>query len=182
MTLDGFKYTFNGHGEYVLIETTDDSFSLQGRMIQAKDESGDPISATAFSAIVAKQFNSDTIQFQVVDTEIIIDDVDALVNGELLDFEGLPNQQLNNVTLRKTDNTISALFSSGVNIEVKVKNGIISVVSATLPSIYKSETAGLMGNYNGDPTDELLPRGEEEPLSPSSTVEEIHKGFGVTCE
>ena len=112
MTLDGFKYTFNGHGEYVLIETPDDSFTLQGRMIQANDDSGDPISATAFSAIVAKQYNnSDTVQFQVIDSEIIIDDVDALVNGEFLDFEGLPNQQFNNVTLRKIDkNYISIVF------------------------------------------------------------------------
>ena len=92
VTLDGFKYTFNGHGEYVLFETPDDSFTLQGRMIQAKDDSGDPISATAFSAIVVKQYNLDTVQFQVIDSEIIIDDVNALVNGEFLDFEGLPNQ------------------------------------------------------------------------------------------
>ena len=182
VTLDGLKYTFNGFGEYVLIETEDDSFTLQGRMIQARDDDGNLISATAYSAIVAKQSDSDTIQFQVVDSEIIVDDIDALVNGELLDFEGLPNQQFNNVTLRKIDSTISALFSSGVHIEVKVENGIISVLSATLPVIYKSKTAGLMGNYNGDPADDLLPRDKTEPISPSSDVEEVHKNFGVTCE
>ena len=100
----------------------------------------------------------------MIDSEIIIDDVDALINGEFLDFECLPNQQFNNVTLRKMDNIISALLSSGVNIEVKVENGNISVLSATLPLIYKSETAGLMGNYNGDQSDDLLPRGKEEPI------------------
>ena len=84
--------------------------------------------------------------------------------------------------MQKTNNAITALFSSGVNIEVKVENGIISVLSATLPLIYKFKTTGLMGNYNGDPSDDLLPSGREEPISPSSDVEEIHKKFGVTCK
>jgi len=180
VTLDGLKYTFNGLGEYILIDTTDDSFTLQGRMIQARDDDGNVISATAYSAIVAEQSDSDTVQFQVVDSEIIVDDIDILVNGELLDFEGLPNQQFNNVTLQKMDNSVSALFSSGVHIEVKVENGIISVLSATLPQIYKSKTTGLMGNYNGDPADDLLPRGKEDPIPSLSGVEEIHKNFGVT--
>jgi len=30
ITLDGHKYTFNGNGEFILIKTPDDSFSLQG--------------------------------------------------------------------------------------------------------------------------------------------------------
>ena len=68
MTLDGLKYTFNGLGEYALIDTTDDSFKLQGRMIQARDDGGNLISATAYSAIVAKQSDSDTVQIQVVDS------------------------------------------------------------------------------------------------------------------
>ena len=93
----------------------------------------------------------------------------------MLDFEGLPHQQFNNVTLRKTDNSISALLSSGVHIEIKVENGIISVLLATLPLIYKSKTTGLMGNYDGDSADDLLPRDKEQPISPSSDVEEIHK-------
>ena len=65
--------------------------------------------------------------------EIVVDDIDTLVNGELLDFEGLPNQQFDNVTLRKTENSISALFSSGVHIDTKVENGIISILSLLYP-------------------------------------------------
>ena len=182
MTLDGFKYTFNGLGEFVLIETSDESFTLQGRMVQAEDGSGSPISATVFSAIVGKELYSDTVQFQLVNSEIVTDEIDALVNGELLDFEGLPTQQFNNVTLRKTNNALSAVFSSGVQIEVKVENGIISVLSASLPLSYEFQTSGLMGNYNGDMSDDLLPRSESIPISPTSSVQEIHNLFGVTCE
>ena len=35
ITLDLHKYTFNGYGEYMLIETVDNSFTLQGRMVEA---------------------------------------------------------------------------------------------------------------------------------------------------
>lgn len=182
VTLDGFKYTFNGLGEFVLIETTDGSFTLQGRMVQAKDENGVDISATAFSAIVARESDSDTVQLQLLEREIIIDELDALVNGELVDFEGLPNQQFNNVTLRKTDNSILAVFSSGLRIEAKVENGIISVLSVTLPLSYRSKTSGLMGNYDGNVSDDLMPKGQTEPISTSSTTQEIHNLFGITCE
>lgn len=179
-TMDGFKYTFNGLGEFVLIDTVDGSFTLQGRMIQAKNDTGSPISATSFSAIVAKQFDSDTVQFQLAESDIIDDEIDALVNGELLDFEGLPNQQFNNVTIRKSANAISAIFSSGVHLEAKVENGIISVVSTTLPKSYRFLTFGLMGNYNGEDSDDLLPRGSSVLIS--SNNQDIHNIFRITCK
>ena len=39
-TLDGFQYTFNGLGEYILIETTHGNFTLQGRTAKARDDNG----------------------------------------------------------------------------------------------------------------------------------------------
>ena len=175
-------YTFNGFGEFVLIETTDDSFTLQGRMTLAQDEEGNFISATAFSAIVAREMDSDTVQLQLLDSEIIDDEIDALVNGELIDFEGLPNQHFNGVTLDKTDNSISIVFSSGVYLEARVENGIISVLSISLPLSYKSQTSGLMGNYNENTSHDLLPRDKTIPISTSSSTEDIHNLFGLTCK
>ena len=165
-----------------MIETTDDSFTLQGRMIQAQDDGGNDIAATAFSAIVARETDSDTVQLQLLDSEIIDDEIDALVNGELIDFEGLPNQQFNGVTLDKTDNSISVVFSSGVYIEARVENGIISVLSLSLPLSFRSQTSGLMGNYNEDTSDDLLPRDKTTPISTSSSTEDIHNLFGITCK
>ena len=183
MTLDGLQYTFNGLGEFVLIEAGDGvrGFSLQGRMVQAVDTNGAAVQATAFSAIVARQSDSDTIQFQLLESEIIIDEIDGLVNGEVIDFEGVSIQEFNDVTLTKTDNAISAVFSSGIMIAASVQNGIISLLSVTLPLSYMSQTSGLMGNYNGDPSDDLLPRGASTPISSESSLEEIHT-HGITCK
>ena len=63
VTLDGLKYTFNGKGEFTLIEMTDGSFTLQGRMVEATGATGSPVQATVFSALVCKQNDSDTVQF-----------------------------------------------------------------------------------------------------------------------
>ena len=62
MTLDGHKYTFNGKGEFTMIQTEDDLFTLQGRMVEATNTSGSKVPATVFSALAAKAWNSDTIQ------------------------------------------------------------------------------------------------------------------------
>ena len=65
VTLDGLPYTFNGLGEYVLLKTQHDEFMLQGRTVQAKDDYGNTIEATSFTAFAAKDYDSDSVQIQV---------------------------------------------------------------------------------------------------------------------
>ena len=79
------------------------------------------------------------------------------------------------------NNTARAEFSCGANIEIRVENGIVSVMLVTLPQNYRSLTRGLMGNYNGDTTDDLVPRGSQAGIPVESSNEEIFT-FGNTCE
>ena len=179
VTLDGFKYTFNGLGEFVLIETIGNRFSLQGRMVQALDDEGSPISATVFSAIAGKELYSDTVQFELANN----DEVDVLINGELIDFDGLLEQQFNSVSVTVGENSATAVFSSGVYLEVRAANGILSTLLVSLANSYRSQTSGLMGNYNGGMSDDLLPRGVISPPIPlTSSLRDIHNLFGVTCK
>ena len=60
-TLDGFGYTFNGLGEYTFIETTHGNFTLQGRLVKARDANGTETNATVFSAFAARDSASDTV-------------------------------------------------------------------------------------------------------------------------
>ena len=62
VTLDGHKYTFNGKGEFTMIQTDDSTFTVQGRMVEANDNGGSEVPATVFSALCAKAMNSDTVQ------------------------------------------------------------------------------------------------------------------------
>jgi hypothetical protein len=53
-TLDGLTYTFNGLGEYYLMKTTDDAFTLQARTQQAIDsQTGQATYATIYTGFAA---------------------------------------------------------------------------------------------------------------------------------
>ena len=179
VTLDGQKYTFNGNGEFTLIGTPDDSFTLQGRMIPAADTNGSATLATVFSAIVGKQSDSDSIQFELTENGTA-----TFVNDEPVDFSVLQEQEFNNVTVADLGNsTLSAAFSSGAYLEVKEENGIISVLIISLPERFKGmPTHGLMGSFNGNNSDDLLPRLATNSLPLNSSLQEIHELFGLTCK
>ena len=146
-------------------------------MVEATGDSGDPVQATVFSALVGKQNDSDAVQL-----ELSRRGIDARVNGMRIDFEDIKEQSFNNVTLFDIGNrTIEAIFSSGVLISAKEENGIISVLLVSLSNSYVGSTNGLMGIFNGDTSDDLIPKGSSEPISLNSSLETIHNSFGITC-
>ncbi len=64
-TLDGLEYTFNGLGEYTLIQTSGGNFSLQARTGRALGKDGQETRATIFTAFAAADRDSDTFQVQL---------------------------------------------------------------------------------------------------------------------
>ena len=180
VTFDGHQYTFNGKGEYWLIQTQDSTFTLQGRMLPISTAQNTMSAATVYKAIVAKQNDSDTVQFEIIENCNFI----AFVNGEQIIF-GLINQQaFKNVVVSYLGNkTFSASFSSGVYIEAKEEVGMISVVSVSLPVSYQEiRTQGLMGSFNENVNDDLQPNSDDKPLQLTSSTRDIHEQFGITCE
>lgn len=179
VTLDGHMYTFNGKGEFILIETISNRFTLQGRMVEATNAGQMAVSATVFSALAGKEDYSDTVQFELNSTNQVI----ALVNGELVDFEGLSEQEFDNVTVTDLgNNKLAATFASGIYLDVKEENAFLSIVIVSLPTSFQGTTRGLMGSFNGDISDDLVPRYRTEPIPNNSSLETIHESFGVTCK
>ena len=84
MTLDGHKYTYNGEGDFILIETHDNTFTLQGRMEWAMTSDGNLVRGTVLTGLVAWQSRSvnTTVEFQVGRQGVL----EVLVNKELVDF------------------------------------------------------------------------------------------------
>ena len=178
MTLDGLEYTFNGLGEYTLIETTNNSFTLQGRMIQASATNGSAVAASVFSAIVGKDSDSDTVQFEIDKNDTLT----AIVSGELVMFD-IREQEFEKVTVTNLgSNSIEALFDSGVYLQAKGENGFISFLQVSLPEKFINHTSGLLGTFNGNISDDLVPQFGDSPLPPDATAEDIHNKYGITCE
>ena len=63
VTLDGGNYTFNGLGEYTMVNAKNGSFELQARTKLAKGEG----TATVFAAAVAKEVNTSSVQVALND-------------------------------------------------------------------------------------------------------------------
>ena len=180
ITLDGLKYTFNGKGEFILIDDVANRFTLQGRMIQAISSNQTLSRGTVFSTVVAKQNNSDAVQFEINEDGVTLD---VLVDGNFITFDDLYEQIFDNVILTDLENnTIGAIFSSGAYIEAKADNGIISVLIVSLPDSFKGTTRGLMGIYNNDTSDDLTARGTTFSVPVDSSLEEIHYQFGISCK
>ena len=179
MTHDGYKYTFNGKGEFVLIETMQDILTLQARMLPINNSFGDDPRATVYTALVAKQNVSDTVQFEVAGNKTIV-----LINGEQVSFTEIKEQEFNNVTVCDLGNSsFSAAFSLGSYLEVREENGFFSSLTVIIPDTYRQvNTRGLMGSLNNNASDDLLPRGAVHPLPLNTSTEEIHKSFGLTCK
>lgn len=57
-TLDGGTYTFNGHGEYILMQLESMDFTIQCRTSRAERTNGTMSEATIFSAFVVKANNT----------------------------------------------------------------------------------------------------------------------------
>ena len=178
VTLDGLRYTFNGRGEYTLIQTTDNLFTLQGRMTVASGVNETTVAATVFSAVVGKDNNSDIVQLEVDVNSTLT----AIVSGELVVFD-IAEQEFEKVTIKNLgNNSIEVLFESGVYFVARVENGFISYLQVILPEFYKGLVQGLLGNYNEDIADDLLPQFGDTPLPPDADAKRIHNKFGVTCE
>ena len=183
VTLDGHKYTFNGHGEFVLVQSLDESLIVQVRMTEpqtAINGSNQTLagSGTVISALVARHNESDIVQFELVNDKLV-----ALVNGDKVDFSELSEQEFKNLTvINKGNRTLSAVLTTGVTITVKENNNIFSDVSVTLSDNYYRNTQGLLGQYNGNKEDDFLPKNSTTSLPLNSTLEEIHDEFGLTCK
>ena len=162
-----------------MIATDDDSFTLQGRMVEAVNREGEKSAATVYSALVGKMADSDTVQIELRPAGLV-----TLVNGEQIEFEeGTELLEFQNALLQDHgNNTISVFFANGAYFEVKEENDIISVVIVSLPRAFTGKTSGLMGNFNGNTSDDLMPKGGGEPIPLNSSLEVIHEQFGITCE
>lgn len=147
------------------METLDQSFILQGRMIQPlESSSGTSVRGTSFVALAMKLGSNPTVQLEIENDELIV-----FVGGEMLDFAGLTEQRVENVTVVNGGNeTFTVRFTSGISVQASRHNHILTNILVTVPEHFS--TKGLLGQFNGDPADDLLPQ------NATAAVNKLHNG------
>ncbi len=150
-------------------------------MEQIEDSEGNLAPGTVFTAIVASQLSPAVkMQFQVDKSD---GSLHTMVNSEEVEFGDISALKFDGVSLLdKGNNTVLALFSTGSYVEVSVMNSIIEVLMVGLPESLKRKTQGLMGTFNDIMSDDLRPKGSRRFISRYSSVEKIHRDFGITCK
>ena len=183
ITLDGKQYTFNGLGEYTLLDALNGKFIIQIQTKQAVDQNGDAIKASTISVITMKQNDKPTVQAHLHD----VLGIEVVVKSDLnndgydkLDFEYVPVSQFDGGRVSvETDFSRLFSFENGVVIIVKAANDILSF-QLSIPETFYDKTKGLLGVWNNKQDDDFLtPDGTT--ISIQSTEEEIFHQFGEKC-
>ena len=194
-TFDGLRYTFNGKGEFWLVQTTDDSVNIQVRLTPVQDGG-----ATIISAVAVQFENSSNPAAQArivgrnVEVEIggvtyTADDVENTTNidasGRIVEVDDNVAALQNVVFLLQQDSDSSGIVISslnGISVTVRLQGSTALSVSASL-NIRTAEntTRGLLGVINGDTNDDFtLP--DSTSIDTNSTEEDIYNNFGLQCE
>ena len=179
VTMDGLRYTFNGKGEFTLLETLNGSFTLQGRMETLPNIP----QGTVFTAVAAR-VGGDGDRVMVGTSWR---GVEVYVNGQSLDMSATSEHKLEEFTVTQEEGVVTVRFVNGVYLECR-KNAsqgdFLSTLVLSAPKGLAGNTQGLLGNFNGNDGDDLTPRGNATvaPLPADSDLRTIHDNFGLTCE
>ena len=110
-TLDGSQYTFNGLGDFVLLQnrsSTVPAIEVQARCVRVNPTAG----ATAFRAVAASEANSGSIEFSVNQTTN--NTINVLYNQQPLLISNSESMSMEKLIVSKINATyVLAQFASG---------------------------------------------------------------------
>ncbi|XP_053372780.1 uncharacterized protein LOC123559692 [Mercenaria mercenaria] len=185
-TLDGRTYTFNGHGEYILLRIPTANFEIQSRTERAEKSDGTESEATIFTAFAIESAGTWLqVEINYVKTGINLFagsnktywadfTADFYDNGDSFSYVS------DSLSMSRDNNTLVTSFTAtGVAFNVTVGVGLLQM-GIGMRDDYKSLTAGLLGNFNDDATDDLLPRNAVTALPNTAKEREIFQDFGQT--
>ncbi|XP_046338970.2 sushi domain-containing protein 2-like isoform X2 [Haliotis rufescens] len=181
VTLDGKGYTFNGEGEFVLLEDDNSSVVVQVRTAQARDTNDELQNATMFTAAaVAIRNVTDILEVRLDKDDI----VQFLVNGKERDLTS-STSEFNGLTVyrNKTSNITAevtvVINPAGVSVLMQATDKLLNIMVMVGSPQLKGRLRGLLGNYNGNQSDDFVSR-NGTVLPQNASMGEIHYDFGLT--
>lgn len=177
VTLDGKRYTFNGVGEFVLMEDKNRTIVVQVKAEQARDIEGQLQNATIFTAIAMKVEDISKVVKVYMDSKthykLLLDDQEYHL--PTLEMQGL-SVTVNETNENSTD--IMVVFSSvELSVQIEVTPDVLNILLMMGSKTLHNNVEGLLGNYNGNASDDFISR-EGIMLLPNSSMAEIHYQFG----
>ncbi|KAI5133217.1 sushi domain-containing protein 2 isoform X1 [Manis pentadactyla] len=174
VTFDGANFTFNGRGEYVLLEA-----ALTGLMVQARAQprtqpNGTQDRGTGLTAVAVQEGDSDVVEVRLANGTGALQ---VLLNQEVLSLAEQSWVDLRGMFLSAaTGDSISIMLSSGAGLQVRIRGPFLSV-AVLLPEKFLTHTRGLLGTLTEDPADDFALR-SGEVLPPSASSRELFR-FGA---
>ncbi|KAH9505371.1 hypothetical protein Btru_058534 [Bulinus truncatus] len=184
-TLDRFNYTFNGLGEFILLRENTSGAVVQVRTSQATDSLGNLQNATVFTAAAMKaSSNSSVLEIIAMDPNPYIYSI--FFNDKPIDLT-TNISKLPGFTIYKTNtNNNSVEFTVvlehvGLSVLLEVTQEKLMNIMVIAAASLRGKLEGLLGNFNGDPHDDLM-ASNGNLLSHTASMEDIHYKFGITWE
>ena len=173
VTLDGTSFDFNPIGEFTYLMT--DTDVVQCRISQYIDIVTGPKQACYFSAFVFRSNLSDILQVELN----LLYQFSFMLNGRAVAFSDGGYHMFEEVALNIMSNDTCVVYmQSGVSVEIKIASKMLHAV-ASVPQSVKGQVRGLIGNWDDDPSNDLmLPNGTWIPVN--STNVNIHYMFGMS--
>ncbi|XP_036593498.1 sushi domain-containing protein 2 [Trichosurus vulpecula] len=163
VTFDGIHFTFNGRGEYVLVQSDLTKLMIQGRTQPALMSSGAQASATGLSAVVVKENTSDVVEVRL--GGLSGETLEVLLNQEILKFSEQSWLDLKDMFLSVSGSqNVSVMLGSGAGVEIQAQEHFLSV-NILLPEKFINHSQGLLGTLNNIPSDDFTLR-NKTVLSP----------------
>ncbi|KAM4043760.1 uncharacterized protein ACNLHF_014032 [Anomaloglossus baeobatrachus] len=157
MTLDGLNYTFNGLGDFILLNASDTDISLvlQGRTVQTE-----AANATNFQAF-AVQYTSRNASVKVEWYLRTSNSIDTFLDGQEVLFSYSEDMEANindtnlAVFFKNDSSMITATFEGSLSVQVSAQSNMLTAVSS-LPNSFLNNTKGLLGTWNNDQSDDFF--------------------------
>ncbi|XP_072049265.1 sushi domain-containing protein 2-like [Amphiura filiformis] len=191
VTFDGVEYTFNGKGEYTMIQESDSGYELQVRTEQAECSScnSTDANATVVTAIAMGEPNSDTIHVELNSITVLKFIRKVSGSTEVVDFYGQEWLDFTGVSIivmasdkGNVHQATITYWDSGIGVNVTA-NGQTLSVATTLPPSLKDNTdvKGLLGSWDGN-SDNDLKKKDGTKLNPDTVTAQQILDFGISWE
>ncbi|XP_027812646.2 sushi domain-containing protein 2 [Ovis aries] len=174
VTFDGTNFTFNGRGEYVLLEAALTDLRVQARAQTRMAPEGSQDRGTGLTAVAIQEANSDVVEVRLGDGAGVLQ---VLLNQEVLSFAEQRWMDLKGMFLSvAAGDRVSVMLTSEAGLEISLQGPFLSV-AVLLPEKFLTHTRGLLGTLNDNPADDFTLR-SGEVLPPSASSRELFR-FGA---